>query len=53
MMRGATEVKYTVDSDASHPAMSRKFQHNEEFSILWQIINNEKLSNLWQDLKMS
>lgn len=29
MMRGATEVKYTVDSDASHPAMSRKFQHND------------------------
>ena len=52
-MRGAIEVKCAVNRDASNPAVNRKFQNYKNFSLLWQIINNEKFFNLWKDFTNS
>ena len=52
-MRGAIEVKCEVNSDASNLEVSRKFQHYKEFSLVWQILNEEKFFNLWEDFTNS
>lgn len=52
-MRRGIEVKCAVNRDGSNPAVSRKFQHYKEFSLLWKIINNEKFFNLWKDFTNS
>ena len=49
-MRGAIEVKCEVNSDASNLEVSRKFQHYKEFSLVWQILNEENSSTYGKTL---